>query len=86
MFQTREHISIRHLETQCVSLVLFVQVVDALWVLLGEIYGRPGMLTVRENLFFSAELRLPSYMTLEQKNARVEARLVYHAHSFERAE
>lgn len=44
------------------------------------------MLTVRENLFFSAELRLPSYMTLEQKNARVEARLVYHAHSFERAE
>lgn len=66
--------------------MLLVQVVDDLLVLLGEIYGRPGMLTVRENLLFSAELRLPSDMTLEQKNARVEARFGYHSHSFGRAE
>ncbi len=31
-----------------------------------------GTLTVRENLHFSAALRLPSYMTSAERRARVE--------------
>jgi len=32
-----------------------------------------GSLTVRENLFFSAALRLPSKMTQEERNDRVQS-------------